>query len=445
MCRCIKYLPFAVALCALPGAAAASDNNTPMTLAQAIEIAMEHNPTFKTSELAIQGATHRQRAAAADFLPKIGTSYIYQRLNEPPRIKAPAGTLYPEAISAVMGTQNRYQWDLHVVQPLFTGGELYWAHRLEKIGVDVARLKHQAARNELIHQVKAAYFAILKAQKLREIAHRAVEQIASHAKTARDFFEQEMMAKNDLLEAQVRLAQAQQDLVRAEQNVELARAAFNTVLHRDVNAAVEIADVCDEHQPVTDRAENQALALQRQPLIRAIDAGIRQAQTAVQLAYGTYFPKVYLLSSYARQGNQADVRGTPYGDPEFWQISVQADWTFWEWGKKSNVVGEQKVKLLEAQELRKEIVDTILLQVENAWLRCKENFKNIGVARTAIARAEENFRIYQNRFEQQMATTTDVLDAQTLLTQAHSNYHASRYDYCVSRSALELATGGPSD
>jgi outer membrane protein len=84
----------------------------------------------------------------------------------------------------------------------------------------------------------------------------------------------------------------------------------------------------------------------------------------------------------------------------------------------------------------------VLLQVKDAWLRCQENWKNIGVSRTAIARAEENFRIYQNRFNEQMSTTTDVLDAQTLLTQARSNYNNSLYDYLIARAMLENAVAG---
>ena len=100
-----------------------------------------------------------------------------------------------------------------------------------------------------MHHVKASYFTILKAQKLRDVAQQAVAQIESHEKTANEFFLQEMIAKNDLLEAQVRRAQAEQDLVRAEQGIELARAAFNTVLHQDVNAAVDIAETGEAQNP----------------------------------------------------------------------------------------------------------------------------------------------------------------------------------------------------
>ncbi len=390
MCRCIKLL-LAAALVLLPAFAVAADNATRLTLEKAIALALEQNPGFKTAGLGIQGAEHRRKAAGADFLPKVGTAYTYSRLNEPPRLKLPPGDIYPQSINAVVGTQNVYQWDLHLVQPLFTGGEIYNKYKLEKLGVDVARLKNDTARNELMYSVKATYFTILKAQKLREVARQAVAQIQSHEKTASAFFQQEMIAKNDLLEAQVRLAQAEQDLVRADEGVELARATFNTVLHQDINTPVEIADMSGAEKLSLSLTEGQALAMQRRPVIQQIDMSIKQAQTGVKLAQGSYYPKAFLMSSYNRQGNQADVRGTLYQDPESWNVSVNLDWTFWEWGKKGNVVGEQKVKLLEAQETKKEVVDNVMLQVKATWLRCQENWKNINVSRTAIATGRRKF------------------------------------------------------
>lgn len=432
----------AVIFLAVPLWAYADNATQPLSLERAITLALANNPAYQTTSLSVERAEHRRKAAEADFFPKVGTSYTYTRLNEEPRIKAPAGVLYPEKINAVMGTQNVYMWDIHMVQPIFTGGLLSSTYRLEALGVDVARLRHETARIELIYNVKKAYFSLLKAQKLYDVARQAVERIAAHEKTAYNFFQQDMIAKNDLLEAQVRLAQAQQDLVRAEQAVALARTVLNMLLHQDVNAEMELQDATDEQKLELSLCESQTLAMQRQPVIREIDTSIHQAQTAARLAESTYFPKIFFVSTYLRQGNQADVRGTPYEDPESWHVSVNLDWTFWEWGRKRHVVGEHKVKVLEAQETRKEIVDKVMLQVKSAWLQCEEHWKNIGVSRAAIAQAEENFRIYKNRFEQQMATTTDVLDAQTLLTHAYSNYHAARYDYYVARAALEYAIGG---
>ena len=438
MRRYIKLL-VAAALFMPPAAAPAADSATPLTLERAIDIALAQNPGFAASGLGIQEAEHRKKAAGADFLPKLKTTYSYTHLSDPPEVKLPATSL------AQMGSLNNAVGDdfsffaVKAVQPLFTGGEIYNKYKLEKLGVDVARLKNDTARNDLVYSVKATYFSVLKAQKLFEVARQAVAQIESHEKTARDMFEQEMIAKNDLLEAQVRRAQAEQDLVRAEQGVELAKATFNTVLHQEVNTPVDLVDSTDAQRVMLTLTESQALALERRPVIAEIDTTIKQAQTGVKLAQGTYYPKLSFVTAYNRIGDHAATDSMKFIDANTWSMTVNMDWTFFEWGKKGNVVGEQKVKQLEAQEIKKEIVGKVMLQVKDDWLRTQENWKNIAVSRTAIARAEENFRIYQNRFNQQMATTTDVLDAQTLLTHAQSNYHSSLYDYFIARAMLENA------
>lgn len=417
----------------------AADNATLLTLDRAVEIALAQNPGFSAAGLGIQQAEHRRKAARADFLPKLKTTYSYTHLSDPPEVKMPSTRLVPlGSLNDTIGSDFSL-FSVKAVQPLFTGGEIYNAYQLEKLGVDIARLKNDTARNDLVCSVKAAYFTVLKAQKLLEVARQAVAQIASHEKTARELFDQEMIAKNELLEAQVRLAQAEQDQVRAEQSVELAQAALNSLLHQDVNAPMALADISRAEQLMLTLAESQALALERRPLIRRLDTTIRQAQTGVRLARGTYFPKLFFVSAYNRLGDHAATETMKYLDANTWSLTVNMDWTFFEWGKKSNVVGEQRVKLLESREIKKEIVDKVLLQVKDAWLRSRENWKNIGVSRTAISRAEENFRIYQNRFNQQMSTTTDVLDAQTLLTHARSNYNNSLYDYFISLALLENA------
>ena len=441
MRRYIKLL-VAAALFMPPAAAPAADSATPLTLERAIDIALAQNPGVAASGLGIQEAEHRKKAAGADFLPKLKTTYSYTHLSDPPELNLPAMASLAQG-SLSNGISDDFSFfTVKAVQPLFTGGEIYNKYKLEKLGVDVARLKNDSARNDLVYSVKATYFTVLKAQKLLEVARQAVAQIASHEKTAQDMFEQEMIAKNDLLEAQVRRAQAEQDLVRAEQGVDLAKAMFNTVLHQDVEAPVDLADPADEQRVMLSLTESQALAMQRRPVISEIDTTIKQAQTGVKLAQSTYYPKLAFVTAYNRIGDHAATDSMKYLDANTWSMTVNMDWTFFEWGKKSNVVGEQKVKLLEAQEIKKEVVDKVMLQVKDAWLRTQENWKNINVSRTAIARAEENFRINQNRFNQQMSTTTDVLDAQTLLTHARSNYNNSLYDYFISRAMLENAVAG---
>jgi outer membrane protein TolC len=183
----------------------------------------------------------------------------------------------------------------------------------------------------------------------------------------------------------------------------------------------------------------QVLALQNRPLLKQIDYTIKQAERGVDLAKSSYFPKSYLAYNYNLQGDEPGVSGSEFQQAASWDVSISLQWTFWEWGKTYHQVGENRVKMQRAQEARKEIVDGISLEVKSAFLDTQETHENIGVARDAISQAEENFRIYKERFDQQVATTTDVLDAQTLLSQARMNYNNALCDYNIARAKLEKA------
>ena len=440
--RLVCYLYALMSLCCSPVIAA--ESAAVLTLDKAIAIALERSPMLNSAALGIKEAGHRQEAARADFFPKLGTDYSYTKFDEPPEMRfvstqnSPLQSLVGKN-KVEVGPGKLYKFRAGLVQPLFTGGALLNHYRLEQLGVDAAKARKMIVREDTILSVKTSYFTVLKAEKMRGVAAQAVAQIKSHERVARNFFDQEMIAKNDLLEAQVRLAQAQQDLIRADNGVEIAKASLNTVLHQDVNTPVEVADTIKDTPVHLALAECQTIALQYRPLLKEIDYTIQQAARGVELAKSGYSPKSYLAYNYNLQGDQPGVNGTIFQKAASWDVSVNLQWTFWEWGKTYHQVGESRVKMQRAQEARKEIVDGITLEVKSSYLDTEETYKNISVARDAIAQAEENFRIYKERFDQQMSTTTDVLDAQTLLSQARMNYNNALCDYNIDRAKLEKA------
>ncbi|MBW1855147.1 MAG: TolC family protein, partial [Deltaproteobacteria bacterium] len=254
-------------------------------------------------------------------------------------------------------------------------------------------------KQDIVLQVKEAYFRILKVEKIKEVALQAVEQVKSHVDVAQAFFEAEMIPKNDLLEAQVRYAQVKQDLIRADNGVQIAKAYFNTVLRQDVNEPVEVEDILGYRPEVFSLKDCLKEAREERPEMKEANLNLERAQKGVRLAKSRFFPHLSVVTNYQRMGDHADLRGNPYEDAENWMVSTLFSWDVWEWGK------------------------------------------NIFVAETAREQAEENSRLNQERYNEQMATTTDVLDAQTLLTEAQNNYYNALSDYHISKARLERAIG----
>jgi outer membrane protein TolC len=104
-------------------------------------------------------------------------------------------------------------------------------------------------------------------------------------------------------------------------------------------------------------------------------------------------------------------------------------------------VGENKVKVTQAEDSKIQLAEGIILEVQQDFLNMQTAEKNIGVAEKAIEQAEENLRMSEERYKYQVATATDVLDAVTLLAQARVNYYGALSDFNVARARLERAMG----
>lgn len=413
----------------------------PLSLSESIAIALEKNAAVQAAEHEVRGADYERKAARSDFLPKISTSHSYTRYDETPYAKSPAGEFGPEPMKYKTGTQSHYQWNTSVTQPLFTGGALVSSYQMARLGRDMAHENSNRTSQDIMLQVKEAYFTILKADKIKEVAAQAVEQVASHAEVAKAFYEEQMVAQNDYLQAQVRLAQARQNLIRADNSAQVSRAWFNTVLSRGVNEPVVLEDIlsCTPKAFSLDNATSDAMALR--PELKEAALGVERAQKGVALARSTYYPSLSLVADYARMGEQARMNGSHYEDGEVFMVGTVLRWDIWEWGRNHYRVGSSKAQAAKAAEQKRQVVDTVSLQVKQAYLDTVEAEKNIQVTQTAIAQAEENFRLYKEQYAEQMATSTDVLDAQTLLTEAKNNYYNALSDYHLAVARLDRASG----
>jgi outer membrane protein TolC len=312
---------------------------------------------------------------------------------------------------------------------------------LARFGVDLSKVFLELAKQDLILQVKETYFNILKAQKIREVAVQSVEQLESGVKVSKAFYDVGIIPKNSLLQTQVELAQAQQDLTSAGIQLDIAKATFNTLLRRDVRAEVEVEDILEYRPMEVPFEEALETARKNRAELREVELNVKSAEKEVQLARSEYFPAVGLSFNYERFGDNLSVSGSKFVDEDGWTFMATARWPFWEWGKKRQLVREKKTRLVQAQDVVVQVEDSISLEVKGTYLRLREAKDKIGVAEVAVQQAEENFRINAERFKEQVATTTEVLDAQTLLTQSRSNYFNALSDYLIARARLDRAMG----
>jgi len=421
----------------VPACGAAQSAEPALSLKETIEFALKANLQIKRSGEDINAAQANRSSNMTNFLPTFGTSYNAIHRNEE--------RTSPSLLSGrdiVTSPEDQYTFTTSFTQPIFTGFGLINEYKLSELGLDRAEVSSKLTRQDVILDAKNAYFSVLKNQKLMEVAQQTVASIASQKEVSENFYKVGLSPLNDLLQSQVQLANAKQQLTTAQNNLEIARTRFNTVLRRPVNTPVLLVEEVDyaTFQESLDDCLAQAQRNRLEVQVADLDIGIAEKQ--VKLTEKDYYPTVNLTGAYARTGDDWEAHGGEgISDSAGWNVQATATWEFWQWGRTGYGRKEKLARLAQSKYKKTEIADNINLEVKSAYLRTKEAEQNIITIEKAVEQAKENLRITEEQYKEQVATQTDVLVAQTLLTQTMTNYYNALYDYKIAKAVLMRAIG----
>jgi outer membrane protein len=400
---------------------------------------MERSLTLHSAVVGIEGSKFRRKEAITNFLPWWTGQYAWTRYNQPVTIG-----VIPAAIPGIGGTgledRDIFNFSTTLNQPLFTGGKILANYRSAKLGVDLSKESLEQAKLDLVLQVRVGYFTILRSEKFLLVAQQQAEQFEAQLEVTKAFFDVGIVPKNDVLQAEVNLANARQSLVKAANDLATAKASFNILLRREINTSFEVVDILGYKAFPLSYEQSLEEAFRLRPEIKTAQLNIDQAKEGVKIARADFFPTVSLAGNYTRFSDDIDVSGgAKFSDR--WTIQALATFTLWNWGNTAFKVGESKVKVAQAEDLKNQLIDSITLGVKDDYLNMQVAEKNIKVAETSIEQAEENLRMTEERYKYQVATQTDVITAVTLLTQAKTNYYGALSDFNVAKAQVERDMG----
>jgi outer membrane protein len=408
----------------------------PLTLEESIKIALERNLTLHSNVMGVEGSEFRRKEAITNFLPLWTGQYSYTRYSYPAFIGNFGGGLGGATITS---SADVYNFNTTINQPLYTGGFNLASYRFAKLGVNLSETSVEATKRDIVLQVRVGYFNILRAEKFLVVAQQQVKQFEVQLEVTKAFFDVGIVPKNDVLQAEVNLANARQALVKAENDLATTKASFNTLLRREINTPLQVVDILVYKPFPLGFEASLEEALRQRSEIKAAQLNIDQAKENVKVARSGFFPTISLAGNYGRTSDEFLLNGDLQSDR--WTLQALATMTLFNWGNTAYKVGENKVKVTQAEDSKTQVIDSITLEVKNDYLNMLVAEKNIGVAEKSIEQAEENLRMNEERYKYQVATQTDVINAVTLLTQARVNYYGALTDFNVAKVQLERAMG----
>ena len=411
------------------------------TLERAIQEALGNNYQLKIKQEQVDESRYIRDQAKADFFPKIGTSYTYNHLSEASRSNAVplgSGLAIP---SRLINTEENYTWRTFVRQPIFTGFFLLSTYEFAKLGIDRSEMEVELEKLDLTLRVKEAYFNILRADIAVNVVRMQIDALESHLEVARNFYEVGIIPINDLLKAEVELANAQQNLVRAQNASRNNRAVLNNVLARPTYLPVEVEDISAYQPLLFNMQESVDKAHLHRPEVKLVNIALLQSEQQKRQTRSRYYPEVNAVYEYIKEGDEFDVSGSEFHDANRWQAGAVLTWTFFEWGKTRSAVRERESERIQLLETKANILENIHLDITRAYLELNQAETNIPTTRKAVEQAVENLRVTEERYKAQVTTTTEVLDAQALLTQARVNYFSALIDHHLAKARLQRAMG----
>jgi outer membrane protein TolC len=429
---------FLLALTALPAAGADTDTNR-LTIFDALAEAYLKNPVMRESESRIQAAQAGLKSAGADFYPTASCQYGYSSLTETPIMKSAGGSFQT-------AHRHLYNWNLTVIQPLFTGFALSSRYKIADLDITVRRLEKEQIALDLTRDVKTAYYDLLLTRKLLSVAEEEVQALAAHEKEAALYNDQGLIPYNDLLKSEVALANALQQSEKAQANEQKALVRLNRLLNRPVTDTIQLEDITgisDKENSVPDVLFLSDQALRNRPIMETVRVGLEKLGLARRVAKSSWYPEITLVGRHGNEGDSPAAADNDFSNSHNTSISVQASWRLWDWGKTREEVNQVQHHMAALSAQIESIENQIRQEVKNALLDCGVALKNIATARRSQDQARENWRITNLQYTQQMASSTDVLDARTFLSQTDTNYYQALYGYLTALAALDCATGKP--
>jgi outer membrane protein TolC len=217
-----------------------------------------------------------------------------------------------------------------------------------------------------------------------------------------------------------------------------------TIIKEPLNRDFNVEDLPDM-VALTCTIESLTLqALETRPELLQANYSLEASRKQITLAQSAYYPTISLSATHNRYGGDPLVDGhglSDIQDSRESMIGVYATWELFAWGQTNHEVSRAQAASREVDQALTGVMDEIKLEVQNNLINAITAYKNIATAQIAVEEAQENLRMSELRYKNQLSTNTNVLDARTLLTDTETKYFQALYGYNIQLAGLARAVG----
>jgi len=416
----------------------------PLSLADAVRLALRGNKSVEAAGAAASAAQSRITEARGGFLPKISYAESWTRSDNPVFV---FGSLLEQRQFAAGNFQlgplnrpdflNNFQSQITADQVLYSAGQTRQAVRSAELNHELATEEGRRTQMEVMAGVIRAYCDSVLTAEQSAATGQSLRSAQADLERAESIRDAGMATDVDVLSIRVHLAGVRELQIRREADVEVARAALNDALGLPLDTPHRLTTPLAAFEPAEAPAASlETSAVAQRPEAREAKFMTSLAESQAAEARGKLRPQVVLHTAFEADRQRFITRA---GDN--WLVSIGMQWNLFNGFADKARIDENRFAVARASADAARTDSAVRLQVRRASADLHSATQRIEVARASVAEAEESLRITQNRYEAGIANVTDLLRTETALLEARTRQLAAVHDQRIAAAMLELVSG----
>ena len=377
-------------------------------------MALDYNHDLKAAEKNIAASMEVEKSARADLKPKLSGAASFQYTGNPMELTLDIPSI--GLSKTVEGKNLNYGGSLSILQPVYTGGRVLESIRMAQHQQALAGNQAKALNDAVCYQTDIQYWSAVARLEIVDVAEDFRNSIAALVKTIKERVEVGLVDPQDLLMAEVKLNEAEYQLLQAQSNFETGRMALNSMIGVRLEQPTEL----DAQIPIVVVSDSLWLSTgMGRPEIQMAYDKIRIAESTKKLNDSQFKPQFYVgvEGSYSSPGYnfKKDL------DPNY-AVYAKVSVPIFEWGKRRSEKRVSSFRIGMAEDNLNKVVDRVELEVSVARKALSQAIERVRLSESSLAKAEENEAKAVERYNEGKVSVVEVIDAQTYRQTSQVNY-----------------------
>lgn len=414
-----------------------SDQVLHLTIEKAIDMALKNNTGYMISQQQVRQARKGVQKNLG-FLPTVsieGYRVLDEMLME---LEMPALIPGDEPTRISLDFTKNYEFALQIVQPIFTGGKIWFSFKNAQIDLKIAKEKLKNSKKELVLNVKKIFFNVQVMKELLKTHQEALQLAEKNVQNVNESYQLGMVSKYDLLRAELSASSVKPKILNISKLLMMMQSNLKVMLGIPDETEVRVSGSLDYDQRQLHLSDLVTSALINRSEIRQLKMEEKKTSNLLKMTWAQFIPDFSLVAAYNYRSDNLNLRAGNW--ESFYSINLGVSFPIFTGLRRSAEVGEMRVikKMLKLNV--KELSDATRLEVKNLYLTMQEEYQNILLGLKNIETAREGVRIAELNYQEGLISILELNTSINAMTQARVMYLQAVYNYNIALSTLEKIT-----